>query len=162
MQQQGNMNHQFGYPQSPYPSMQYHRDMQLSQPAPQQHLHHHQEVAHSTKERLSENLSQDISTTAATSLKERPSDTQKDKVPTQAATQSEARPQAPDQLEARPTPAADQQKVHPRAATQQEARSRAAAHQQTERPQDVNSNSQPVHKHKRKTRRGCRGGKINN
>lgn len=65
-----------------------------------------------------------------------------------------------EQLEARPT-AADQQKFSPRAATQQEARSLAAANQQTERPRDVNSSSKFVHTHKRKTRRGCRGGKNN-
>ena len=63
-----------------------------------------------------------------------------------------------EQLEARPT-AADQQKFYPRAATQKEERSRAAANQQTERPRDVNSGSKLVHTHRRKTRRGCRGGK---
>ena len=144
-------NYQYGYPS---PSMQYHGDMHSNQPVLQQQ---HQEVAQSPEERLSDTPVKDISTTAATPLKERPSDTQKDEVPTQAATQSEARHRAPDQLEARP-PAADHQKVQPRAATQQEARSRVAANQQTERPQDAHSSSQPDHKHRRKTRRGCRGG----
>ena len=115
-------------------------------------------VAHPPKERLSESISNDISTPAATTVKERPLNDQKDELPTQAAPQSEARPQASVQLEARPR-AADQQVVQPRAATQQEARSRAAERQRTERPQDSNVNCHLVHKHKRKTRRGCRGGK---
>ena len=80
MQHQGNVGCQYGCPQSPCPSEQRHGNMQIQQFAPQQQLHQHQEVAHPGKERLSENLLQDISTTAAISLKERPTDTREDNV----------------------------------------------------------------------------------
>ena len=116
------------------------------------------QVAHQMKEHLSDSISKDISTPDAQIVKERPSNDQKDELSTQAAPQTEARPQASVQLEARPH-AADQHKVYPRAATQQEARSQAAERQRTERPHDSNLNCHPVHKHKCKTRRGCRGGK---